>query len=157
MADFHARGTLGGHQLYGVTKDVKSGAAASIEVGDIVRDDDGNAGYVKKAANGDTSTLAPRTYIAVKASTDTVAADGVVELLTGQEMVLEGLSTTPANLLQAVIDTKVTLDVAAGVQKVDENDTTTGFMRILRPEVGKAAGASGFDTTNGVIKVVVNE
>ena len=157
MADFHARGTLSGHQLYGVTKDVKSGAAASIEVGDLVRDDDGNAGYVKKCANGDTSTLVPRCYIAVGASTDTVAADGTVQLLTGPQMVIEGLATTPANLLQAVIDTKVTLDVAAGVQKVDENDTTTGFMRILRPDVGTAGGASGFDTTVGSIKVVVNE
>jgi hypothetical protein len=135
-------------------KDVKSGTAASIASGDMVRVDDGNPGYVKLGANGDTSTLTPRAFLAISASDETAGADGTVKVISCPGMVLEGTATTAANLLQAVIDTRVTLDVAGGVQTIDENDTTTGFMRILRP----AGGAANFDTTNGRgVEVVVNE
>jgi hypothetical protein len=153
--DFRFKGSLvADNQLVCLKKDVKSGTAASIATGDMVRDDDGNAGYVKLGANGDTSTLTPRAYLAVSASTETAGADGYVYVIFCKSMVLEGTSTTAANLLQAVIDTKVTLDVAAGVQTIDENDTTTGYMRILRP----VGGASKFDTTNGRgVEVCVNE
>lgn len=137
-----------------VVKDVKSGGAATIAVGQLFREDDGNAGYVKLCANGDTDTLTKnRVYLCTKASTDTAAADGVVHGIWCPSMRLEGLCTTPANLLQAVIDTRVTLDVSGSVQKVDENDTANGFMRIVRPE----GGAANFDTTNGVLTVIVNE
>lgn len=137
-----------------VRKDVKSGTTSSITPGDIFRADDGNAGYVKLGANGDTSTLAPEVFLAISTSTETASADGYVFGLFMKEMVLLGTATTPANLIQAVIDTKVTLDVSAGTQTIDENDTTTGFMRILRPQTGVA----GFDTTNGRdVEVLVNE
>lgn len=153
MADFQYKGSLSQDRFITLTKDVKSGTAASIAIGDLVRDDDGNAGYVKLGANGDTSTLAPRVYLAVSASDETAGADGTVEVIYAKDMILEGTATTPANLTQAVIDTKVTLDVSTGVQKIDENDTTTGFMRIRRPH----RGAAYFDTTNGVCEVIVNE
>ncbi len=153
--DFRFKGSLyANQQAICETKDVKSGAAASIDEGDIVRLDDGNPGYVKKGANGDTSTLTPVCYLAISASTDTAGADGTVKVIHCPGMILEGTATTPANLLQAVIDTRVTLDVDTSVQYIDENDSTTGFMRIRRPE----GGASKFDTTNGRnVEVVVNE
>ena len=138
-----------------VVKDVVSGTAASIDEGDLFREDDGNPGYVKKCANGDTDTLTlNRVYYCTKQSTETAGADGTVQGIWCPSMRLKGTPTTPANLLQAVIDTRVTLDVSGGTQKIDENDTTNGFMRIVRPE----GGASNFDTTNGYdTLVIVNE
>jgi len=135
--------------------DVKSGTSASINPGDLVRIDDGNPGYVKKCADGDTNTLClEKVWLAVSDSTESAGADGTVYAITCPHMVLSGTATTPANLLQAVINTRVTLDVSTGVQTIDENDTTNGFMRILRP----AGGAASFDTTNGYnVDVVVNE
>jgi len=134
-------------------KDVKLGGTASIEIGDMVVPDDGNAGYVRKVANGDTSTIATRVYRAVSASNETASADGTVKVQYARNMRLHIKATTPANLTQARIDTKVTVDVANGVITADEDDTTTGFMRIERPQ----GGAANFDTTNGQITVVVNE
>lgn len=139
----------------GVVKDVILGTAASISVGQLFRHDNGDAGYVMLAANGDTDTLTlNRVYLCTKASTETAAADGVVEGIWAPSMRLLGTVTTPGNLAQAVIDSRVTLDVAAGVQKIDENDTSNGFMRIARP----LTGADGFDSTNGYdTEVIVNE
>lgn len=132
---------------------VVAGTDASIAVGDIFRLDDGNAGYYKKGANGDTITLTKnRACLCTKASTETASADGWVEGITGPGLRLKGTATTPANLAQSVVDTWVTLDVSTGVQTIDENDTTTGFMRIAQPPEGITAG---FDTTNGYDTVVV--
>jgi hypothetical protein len=137
-----------------VTKDVILGGAATIKAGDIVTPDDSNPGYVKKGANGCTSAIATTCYWAAADSDETAAADGTVELLWCPSMVLEGTAATAGNLLQAVIDTRVTLDTSGATQKIDENDTTTGFMRILRP----VGGAAKFDTTNGRnVEVCVNE
>ena len=153
MANFRFKGTLYGAQANTVVESVKSGTTASIAKGDLVTPDDGNAGYVKKGANGATATIAVRTYLAVSASTETSGADGTVTLVTAPNMVLEGTATTPGNIAQAVLNTKVTLDVSNGVQTVDENDTSTGFMRILRPD----EGVGGYSTTTGIIRVAVNE
>lgn len=151
--DFIVKGTLNGETVTSVEKDVKAGAVGSIEIGDMVIPDDGNAGYVRKVADGEVSTDATRVYIAITNSTDTATADGVVTLEYAPGMIIEGTATTKANLVQAVIDTKVTVDVAAGVITVDENDTTTGFLRIARP----AGGADNFDTTYGKVLVIANE
>jgi len=152
--NFEYRGVVeGSASPVSMKKDVKSGAVGSINFGDLVRADDGNPGYVKKGANGDTLTLAPKAFYAISTSTDTAGADGYVYVLSGDNMVLSGTATTPANLSQARIDTSVTLDTSGDAQTIDENDTTTGFMKIRRP----IAGASGFDTTNGYgVEVVVN-
>lgn len=153
MSNFRFKGTLNGEQANTVVESVKAGTTASIAIGDLVTPDDGNAGYVKKGANGATSTIAVRTYLAVSASNETSGADGTVTLVTAPNMVLEGTATTPGNIAQAVLNTKVTLDVSNGVQTIDENDTTTGFMRILRPD----AGVGEYSTTTGIIRVAVNE
>ena len=152
--DFRFIGTLTGDDAVSVVKDVKAGAAATIAPGDLVIPDDGNAGYVRKVADGEVSTAAIRVYYAVSTSTDTAGADGTVKLLYAPNMVLQGTATTAANLVQAVIDTKVTVDVTAGVITIDENDTTNGFLRIKRPQ----GGAANFDTTNGLnVEVICNE
>jgi len=129
--DFDTVGTLDGSSPCTREFDVKSGAAASIEVGDLVTVDDGNAGYVKKAADGASNA---REWVgrACKASTDTASADGVVEVeFAPSGLIVRGLVTTVGNLAQTIIGTRVTLDVASGVQKVDENDTTNGVLRVL--------------------------
>ena len=138
-----------------VVKDVVSGTAASIAIGQLFRADNSNPGYVMLCANGDTDALTlNRVYLCTKASDETAGADGTVKGIWCPYMRLLGTVTTPANLVQAVIDTRVTLDVGGGVQKIDENDTATGFMRIARPLVG----VDGFDTTNGYdTEVIVNE
>lgn len=153
--DFRFKGSLyANQQAICETKDVKSGGAATIDEGDIVRLDDGNPGYVKKGADGDTSTLTPICYLAVSASDETPGADGTVKVIHCPGMILEGTARTAGNLTQARIDTRVTLDVSSSIQYIDENDTTTGYMRIRRPE----GGAANFDTTNGRnVEVVVNE
>ena len=150
--DFISRGTVNGETITGKIKDVKAGAVGSIAKGDLVIPDDGNAGYVRKIADGEVVAAAYRVYLAISDSSDTVAADGTVELEYAPGMILEGTATTKANLVQAVIDTKVTVDVAAGVITVDENDTTNGFLRIARP----SGGAANFDTTDGKLLVIAN-
>lgn len=71
-------------------------------------------------------------WVGVAASKDTVtaSADGVVFVYDDPNTTFVGHPTTPANLATSIIGTQVTLDVAAGVQTVDENDTTKGVMKI---------------------------
>ena len=129
--DFRTVGTMDGSQPVTRTFDVKSGAAASIAVGDLVVVDGGNAGYVAGAGNGAASTS---TWIgrAVSTSTDTASADGVVDVeFSPAGLIVRGTPTTPGNLAQAIKGTKVTLDVSGGTQTVDENDTTNGILTVL--------------------------
>jgi hypothetical protein len=152
MADFRFRGTLNGEDAVGVVKDVVAGTAASIAIGDLVIPDDVNPGYVRLIANAEVIAAAYRVYIALSASDETAGVDGTVKLQYAPNMILEGTATTPANLVQAVIDTLVTVDVNTGVITVDENDTANGFLRIKRPQ----GGAGNFETTSGVMEVIAN-
>lgn len=155
MSDFKFDGVENGASSTPVRARVVLGTTASIDEGDLFRIDDGNPGYMKKCADGDTITLTKnRACLCTKASTETAAADGWVEGVTGFGLRVKGTVTTPANLTQAVVDTWVTLDSSGGVQKIDENDTTNGFMRIVQPPEG-ISGDPGFDTTNGYNTVVV--
>lgn len=143
--DFKTVGTLSGHEPVSKQFDVKSGALTSISAGDLVIVDGSNAGYVKKAADGASSSAA---WIgrAKTDSTDTVGADGVVTVeFDSVGLVVRGLPTTASNLAQAIKLTRVTLDVSGGgVQTVDENDTSSGVLRVLT-----------YDTNAGTIDVVV--
>ncbi len=142
--DFRQIGTLDGREPVVMEFDVKAGAATSIEDGDLVIVDGSNAGYVKKAADGAAST-AEWIGLAVKDSTDTASADGVVKVaLSPVGLIVRGLATTPGNFAQAIKNTRVTLDVSTGVQKVDENDTVNGVLRVL-----------DYNTTDSTIDVVV--
>lgn len=132
VGDFKTVGVVGGNQPEVAVFDVVAGAAASIEAGDLVIVDGSNPGYVKKAADGAAST-ARWVGRAVKASTDTVAADGVVEVeYHPNGLIVRGLATTPGNFAQSIVGTRVTLDVSTGVQKVDENDTSNGVLEVIR-------------------------
>lgn len=110
--------------------DVKAGAAASIKAGQLVTVDGSNAGYVKLGVDGGSTAL---TWVGVAAtdSTDTAAADGKVMVYDDPNLRFIGKPTTAGNLAQAIKNTVVTLDVADGVQTIDENDTTNGVFRIL--------------------------
>ena len=140
--DFHGIGTRDGSQPVTDTYSVEAGAVSTIASGDLVVV--GNAGYVAKAADA-ASTDNTWVGMAVSASTETVAADGeVVVAFSPDGLLVRGLPTTPGNLAAAIINTSVTLDVAAGVQTVDENDTTKGVLTVV-----------AYDTTNGTIDVSV--
>jgi len=121
---------------------VAAGAAASITAGDICVYANG---YWAKSADG--GCAADGMYgLAINTSTDTVGADGVVSIscCPGGALIVRGLVTTSGNLAQAILGDQVTLDVAAGVQTIDENDpngilaimaynTTTGTADVLLP------------------------
>ncbi len=126
--DFHVVGTVDGSAPLNREFDVEAGAASTIAAGDLVTV--GNAGYVAKAADGAASTVV--WYgLALNASTDTAGADGVVTVAYSPSgLIVRGAPTTPGNLAQAIKYTKVTLDVAAGVQTVDENDTSNGILSV---------------------------
>lgn len=144
MADFTYRGVLGGGEPEHKTFDVASGAANSISVGDIVVIANG---YAAKVADGGCAAGNILTGLAVSESTDTVAAAGTVDVLFHPSgLIVEGLATTPGNLVAGVVYDKVTVDVSGGVQKIDENDAgavliyeldsdsaTTGIVRVVLP------------------------
>jgi len=142
--DFIVIGTRDGSQSVTAEFDVYKGAASTIVAGDIVSVNGGQAGYVLLGADALSSD---DTWIgmAVSTSTETVAANGTVQVMYSPAgLILRGTPTTPGNLAQAIIGTKVTLDVNAGVQTVDENDTTKGVMTVI-----------AYDATNETIDVAV--
>lgn len=127
--DFRTVGTMDGSQPVTRIFDVEAGSAGSIAVGDLVTA--GNAGYVAKGANGAANSVV---WIgkAVSDSNETASANGTVEVeFSPAGLIVRGKPTTAGNLAQAIIGTKVTLDVSSGTQTVDENDTTNGILTVL--------------------------
>ncbi len=105
--------------------DVKAGAAASIEIGKVVIKDGSNAWYVTTKATGQITSADEIVGVAASTSTDTIAADGQVMVNDDVAILeLEARAHTKGNLTQAIKGTKVTIDCAAGVQTIDENQTT---------------------------------
>jgi hypothetical protein len=131
MANFLYKGTVGGVSPEALTVAVASGAAASISIGDLVVVANG---YASKVTNGGGVSTGSKLFgLATSDSTDTVAADGVVDIIyCPSGLVLEGTATTPANLLTAVKFDKVTIDVSGSTQTVDENDPTNGAILISK-------------------------
>ena len=144
MADFTYRGVVGGGEPEQRRFDVASGAAGSIAAGDIVEIANG---YAATSADGGMAAGNVLSGLALNTSTDTAAADGTVDVLYSTNgLIVEGTATTAGNLLTAVLFDKVSLDVAAGVQTVDENavgsmliyelesdSATTGLCRVVLP------------------------
>lgn len=104
--------------------DVQAGATAILP-GEPVIQDAGNPSYVIRAANGASST-ATWIGVAASASTQTASADGQIFVIDDPQVTFRGKATTPANLVQAIKNTKVTLDLTGSSYTVDENDTTNG-------------------------------
>lgn len=145
MADFIYKGVLGGGEPEHKVFNVASGAAASIAIGDLVVVANG---YAAKIANGGGGAGNILTGLAISTSTDTVAADGTVEVLFHPSgLIVEGDATTAANLVTGVIFDKVTVDVdGSGNQTIDESNAgailiyeldsdsaTTGRVRVVLP------------------------
>lgn len=107
----------------------------SIEVGNPVTDDGSNPGYVTNVATGATSIIG----IAAGLSTQTASADGKVLIYQAPMLRFKAHAQTPGNLAQTVKTTQVTIDVTSTSFEVDENDTSSGFIRIEDYD----------DTTNG--------
>ena len=144
MADFNCKGTVDGSEPAARELAVASGGAATIDIGDIVVVANGYAAKMADAGGGAGNLL---TGLATSISTDTAGADGVVQVkFSPAGLVVEGLSTTAANLTTAVMFDKVTLDVASGVQKIDENDA--GALLIWKYPTSTP-------TTDGKVQVVL--
>lgn len=119
-------------------------AATAILVGEPVKIGGTGNNYVVPLGNGE-PIIATDIIVGIAAtdSTQTATADGVVEVL----MPLPGLiwsckATTPANIdtdakLLALLNDRVTFDLAAGVYTVDENegDGATHGLRILGGDI----------------------
>ena len=119
MSDFQYVGTLGGVAYETRTIDVVAGTTASISIGDLVTVANG---YAAKVANGGCAADG-RYGLAMSDSTETTTADGSVQVIfCPSGLLVMGAATTPGNLAQGVLYDRVTLDVTAGVQTVDEND-----------------------------------
>lgn len=121
MSDFQYVGTLGGASPETKNIDVVAGTTSSIAIGQLVTVANG---YAAKVADGG-ATASGRYGLALTASTETASADGSVMVQfcpTG--LLVMGTATTPGNLAQGVLYDRVTIDVSAGVQTVDENDPT---------------------------------
>lgn len=144
MADFTYRGTVGGDEPEERKFDVASGTTASIASGQIVEIANG---FAAVSADGGMAAGNLLTGLAISTSTETASAAGTVTVLfsTGG-LIVEGTATTPANLVAAVLFDKVTLDVSASVQTIDENaagamliyqldsdSATTGLCRVVLP------------------------
>ena len=134
---------------------VYQGAANTITPGDLLVPDNSNDGYWRIAADGEASTYAKEVAVATSTSTEGVSTNGTVQAHKGPNMRIAMVATTAANLSQAVAGDYVTLDVSDGVQTVDEDDTTNGFLEIENPETS-SPGSDSFDTTNGNIVVIAN-
>jgi len=112
---------------------VASGAAATIADGMMVAISSNN---FAESSNGATSTSG----IAADASDDTAAAAGTVRVYRSPVLRAEAFATTPANLSSSTLLTLVTLDVTGTDHTIDENDTSSGFIRIVEQDIRGITG-----------------
>ena len=109
---------------------VKAGSTAILAGEWVIQNTSGDVEYVKLAANG-SSTSDVHVGVAVSNSTHTASVDGVVYVVDAIDALFVGAATTVANLVDAVRNTLVTLDVTSGVFTIDENDTSSGCFLIV--------------------------
>jgi hypothetical protein len=125
--DFRVRD---GHRWNAVPYYTKAGQTA-IKAGELViQDTSGDEEYVQIPANGASNT-AVWVGLAVSNDTNSASADGIVYVVDALDAEFIGKATTWANVTKAVMNTKVTLDVASTVQTLDEDDTTNGCFLML--------------------------
>jgi hypothetical protein len=125
---------LGGQQVsntFPVTVPVKSGTAASIKPGYLVRTDNGNAGYWKAGADADSTTLGINMGIATSESTETAGADGTVTIETAPVMLVAIKAKAPGSLTAAMKGLAYILDVTSGDYTLDQATSTNGIFNIL--------------------------
>jgi len=109
---------------------VKAGAISTIKRGYLVIKDGGNAGYAKAAADAcDTDQII--LGVALSDSTDTVAADGTVEIIAAPVMYVKLKATIPANLVATMKYSVFILDVTAGSYTLDQATSTKGLFRLI--------------------------
>lgn len=110
---------------------VKAGAVGSILPGYPVIVDSGNAGYCK-AAPDNMTTADVFLGIASSTSTDTVAADGTVNLEAAPVMIVKIKAKTPANLTAAMcLTNKYTIDLTSANYTLDQGTTTNGVLKLI--------------------------
>lgn len=117
---FKVKGCLDGSEPMHRTFNVASGAAQSIDAGEVVVIANG---YAAICPDGGGATAGGLYGLATSNSTDTVGADGTVNVAYSPAgLIVEGAVTTGSNLAAAVLFDKVTIDNPAGTQTIDEND-----------------------------------
>ena len=128
------------------TRYITKAGQTAIQPGEfVVQDTAGDEEYVLAAADGAADSAV---WIGVAASADSVTAtaDGEVYVYDNPAYIFRGNPTTPGNLADSILNTKVTLDVTAGVQTVDEDDTVNGTLTI-----------KGFDADAQTIDVMMSQ
>jgi len=132
LGDFRVVSTGGGEPV--AHKYQAKAAGTSIKAGEFVtQGTSSDVEYVIQGANGASSALV-WVGVAATTSTETAAADGEVWVYDDPEYIFAGKATTFANLSEASILTEVTLDRDSSspyTQTVDENDTSSGTLRIM--------------------------
>jgi hypothetical protein len=125
---------------------VKAGAVASIKAGEpVIQNTSGDAEYVK-SPGADINTDDIFVGVAESTSTDTVAADGYVDVvLPSAGTVFKGLAKAKASLASTVLLTKVVIDYTAPNYTIDESDTTKGFCQIV-----------DYNANSGEVEIVVD-
>lgn len=109
---------------------VKAGAVSSILNGYLVIQDGSNAGYFA-AAPDTTDTDSFIFGVANAPSTDTVAADGVVNVYRGTRILARMFAKTAGSLVSTMVGSKFILDVTSGNYTFDQGTTTKGFIHLL--------------------------
>jgi len=127
-----------------VKYEVQAGAT-TIQPGEPVIQDAGNPSYVIAAADG-ASNADVWIGVAATESTQSASADGEVYVIDFAATTYTAKATTPANLTQTILNTKVTVDLNSGVYTVDELDTTNGVLTI-----------KGFDAEDGTVDVQISQ
>lgn len=138
---------LGGQQIsnsFPVTVPVKAGALASINPGNLVVRDPTNTGYWKVVGNGATAGDINCAGVAKSISTDTVGADGVVDLEVAGNMMCSIPALTPGSLAATGVGYKAVIGFSGGNTTYNQSTATNGFMTLVSYD----------DTTNGNCVVV---
>lgn len=129
---FENLSTPEGLQLTPIEQVVASGTVESIKPGMMVAI---SSNAMAEAANGATACNG----FGVSTSSETASVAGTVLVVRSARIRGYGIAQTPGNLSSSTRLTKVTLDVSGEDHLLDENDTSSGFIRLM--EIG--------DTTTG--------
>lgn len=128
---------------------VKAGTTESIKPGYLVIEDNGNAGYVKAAANGYDSSVSKVIGIASSTSTETASADGFLpSVTTAAKLIVTLYATTPASLTQAMrlAGVKYALDVSGGSYTLDQGTTSNGIFKLVNFDSSSTSPTYGLCT-----------
>lgn len=123
-------------------------SATPIVAGELViQGSGGDSRYVVLPSNGASNSS---NWVGLAVSNDTANAStgGIVYVVDALDATFIGKATTFSNVSASVMNTKVTLDVANGVQTLDEDDTTNGVFLMTNFDSAKKEVYFKIDASN---------